>query len=167
MKKVFGKDHWSYKHGLTVGNTRTAEYSAYQNARQRCTNPRAVNYSYYGGRGIEFRFTSFDEFYEALGPRPSAQHGIERVDNERHYEQGKVRWATRVEQQNNVRRNSLLTANGESHTQAEWARRSGIRAATLIRRRKLGWCDQCVVTLPIRPGVKQTCRCLKDLGENA
>src|SRR5258708_8688182 len=41
---------------------RAPENIAYHAAKQRCTNPKVQNYSDYGGRGIEFRFSSFDEF---------------------------------------------------------------------------------------------------------
>jgi hypothetical protein len=166
MKKIFGSDHWSYKHGGACGESGTREYRAYIAAKQRCTNSRTDVYKYYGGRGIEFRFASYNDFFKELGRRPSAQHSLERIDNSRHYEPGNVRWATRTEQQNNVRRNLLLTANGETHTQAEWARLTGFSVSTLIHRRKQGWCDVCVITLPNKPGVKQSCLCSKNTVEN-
>lgn len=76
-------------------------------AKQRCTNPNAIGYENYGGRGIEFRFPSITAgtvwVLENLGTKPSRLHSIDRVDNNRHYESGNLRWATRTEQANNKR----------------------------------------------------------------
>lgn len=49
-----------------------------------------------------------------------------------------VRWATRMEQAANTRRNVLLTANGETHHMAEWSRIRGIGYGTLQARIRRG-----------------------------
>lgn len=73
-------------------------------AHQRCLNPGATQFRYYGGRGIEFRFlsTAFmaDWLLVNLGPRP-ANASIDRIDFNGHYEPGNLRWATKVEQSRN------------------------------------------------------------------
>src|ERR1700676_2787012 len=92
--------HFNTTHGMTL----SPEYKAYQMAEQRCTNLKDKRYADYGGRGIEFRFASFEEFYKCIGPRPSSKHSLDRVKNEGHYEKGNVRWATPSEQQQNKRR---------------------------------------------------------------
>lgn len=51
----------------------TPEYQAYRHAIDRCNNERSTKYPDYGGRGIEFRFTSFEEFLAELGPRPDGK----------------------------------------------------------------------------------------------
>src|SRR6267143_733283 len=80
------------------------EYLAFQNAKYRCTNPDNNSYENYGGRGIEFRFSSFAEFFAEVGSRPSPEHSIDRFpDNDGHYEKGNVRWATIHQQLNNRR----------------------------------------------------------------
>ncbi len=85
---------------------RHPEKAAYFQARQRCRRPLPQNRTWwnYGGRGIEFRFESFEQFYAVLGPRPSPTHSVDRIDVEGHYEPGNVRWATRSEQALNRRR---------------------------------------------------------------
>lgn len=57
-------------HGQRVGGRATPEYSSYRAAMDRCTNPKNPDWQYYGGRGIQFRFTRFSTFYNELGPRP-------------------------------------------------------------------------------------------------
>jgi hypothetical protein len=73
-------------------------------AKRRCKNGK--DFANYGGRGIEFRFTGFEQFYAELGPRPSPEHSLDRIDNDGHYEPGNVRWATQSQQQKNKRINA-------------------------------------------------------------
>lgn len=92
----------------THGMTRTPEYRVYLNAMQRCTNPNHKSFSDYGGRGIEFRFTTFEDFFEEAGKRPGSGFYIDRKDNNRHYEPGNLRWVT-VAESNRNRRNVRAT----------------------------------------------------------
>jgi hypothetical protein len=86
----------SEQHGMTY----SPEWWSYISAKGRCTQPTTTNYNNYGGRGIEFRFASFDEFYKHLGPRLEGLT-LDRIDPNGHYEIGNVRWATdRVQAQN-------------------------------------------------------------------
>ena len=92
-------------HGHTVLGTKTPEYRAYSHAKDRCTNPKTKGWEDYGGRGIKFLFTSFQQFWKEMGPRPSRRHSLDRIDNDGNYEPGNVRWATGSQQIRN-RRNS-------------------------------------------------------------
>jgi hypothetical protein len=87
----------------THGAIKTPEYWAYKGAKGRCTNPKNRSYPDYGRRGIEFRFTSFQEFLDEVGYRPSSLHSLDRKNNDGHYERGNLRWATKEEQANNRR----------------------------------------------------------------
>jgi hypothetical protein len=92
-----------------AGHTRhgmdgTPEAQAYRSAKHRCTNPNSTSWKDYGGRGIEFRFKSFEEFFAHIGPRPSADHSLDRIATNGHYELGNVRWATDAEQRANKRK---------------------------------------------------------------
>jgi hypothetical protein len=64
----------------------------------------------YGARGIRFLFTSFEEFFAELGPRPEGKDAngkalcsLDRKNNDGHYQPGNVRWATASEQRSNQR----------------------------------------------------------------
>lgn len=58
--------------------------------------------SRYVERGIcEEWAQSFEAFYSHVGPRPSSAYSIDRIDNEKGYFPGNVRWSTRKEQARN------------------------------------------------------------------
>lgn len=76
----------------------TAEQIAFWGAKARCNNPQKANYKNYGGRGIQFRFKSFQEFLSDVGLRPSREHTLDRINTNGHYEAGNLHWATKGEQ---------------------------------------------------------------------
>jgi hypothetical protein len=90
---------YNLKHGMSFA----PEYQVYATAKDRCTNPNSQRWESHGARGIEFRFPSFEVFYEHIGKRPEGDYSLERIDNNGHYELGNVKWATRSEQQKNKR----------------------------------------------------------------
>lgn len=90
---------WRTTHGLS----RSPEYSVWSSMWQRCSNPKNEHYDRYGGRGIEVcaRWEQFENFLSDIGLRPSPAHSIDRIDNNKNYEPGNVRWATDTEQNRN------------------------------------------------------------------
>jgi hypothetical protein len=93
----------SFVHGYASGLHKSPEYNSYCNAKARCTNPKAINWDRYGGRGITFEFKSFTQFIRCLGPKPSPIHSLERIDNMAGYNPSNCRWATPKEQRANSR----------------------------------------------------------------
>lgn len=121
-------------------------YRAYKAAKNRCTNPNNAAYKWYGGRGIEFRFNSFNELVEDIGERPDASLSLDRINNDGHYEKGNIRWATREQQIKNKRPRWGLQ---NRPTIKELAIQNNIPAPTVYARyHKLGWCFECSFTLP-------------------
>lgn len=92
------------KHGYTRINSNRVEWNAYKNAYNRCTNPKVDRYPSYGGKGVEFRFKSFQEFIDEVGPKPSPELSLDRINPFGHYEVGNVRWADKETQYSNMRR---------------------------------------------------------------
>lgn len=74
--------------------------------KQRCSaRASAKDRELYFDRGIRVceRWQRFEHFFDDMGDRPSAQHSIDRVNNDRGYEPANCRWATGVEQASNRR----------------------------------------------------------------
>lgn len=107
----------------------------------RCYKQNHVAYDKYGGAGILVceRWKDFDLFLEDMGPPPSREHTLDRIDNDKGYEPGNVRWATRKEQQNNRKCNHIIEINGERRTMAQWAEHHGISPETVLSRIKAGY----------------------------
>lgn len=79
------------------------EYRSWQMMKNRVLNPRAMDYAYYGGRGIimDPRWVDFDNFLSDMGRRPTAKHTLERIESNGHYWRGNCCWATRTQQARN------------------------------------------------------------------
>jgi hypothetical protein len=94
----------------THGLTRNPNYKRWVNMRLRCTDPENKYYNDYGGRGIKVCDEWLDDpiaYIEYVNSLPNANGyrlSIDRVDNNKGYEPGNLRWATQSEQMTNTRR---------------------------------------------------------------
>ena len=133
----------SRKHGASVvGNPRQREFRIWRAMLNRCRNRNSKAFSDYGGRGIRVcaRWQeSFEAFYEDMGPSPSRGHSIDRYPNkDGDYRPDNCRWATRREQNQNTRRNLMVTLDGTEMCLSEASRVSGVGLSTVSYRRKRG-----------------------------
>ena len=132
-----------------TGVTRCPEYSLWYSMIKRCTNPRAHNFGHYGGRGVavcdRWRYgeggkSGLECFIADVGVRPSPGHTLDRYpDQNGNYEPGNVRWATRTEQNRNLRTNRIVEFRGQEMSLAEAAERAGIKYETAKGRLDRGW----------------------------
>lgn len=132
---------------VTHGLTKTTEYRIWRGIVQRCCNPNHDHYDKYGGRGIticnEWR-DNFMEFLADMGPRPSADHTIDRKDNDKGYYKDNCRWATLIEQNNNKTNNCRYLFDGEIKTLTEWCREldvSYVKMKHLLVKKKMNFED--------------------------
>jgi hypothetical protein len=123
----------------------------------RCYNPNHTSYPDYGERGItgcdrwRYSLENYNTDIAAiLGPKPSPDHTIDRIDYNGNYEPSNIRWATKKEQQRNTRRNIRLTHNGQTKCIAEWAEVLNMSIRTLYSRYRLGWFVENILNKPIR-----------------
>jgi hypothetical protein len=93
------------------------EYGVWRNMRRRCLNRHDEGWPNYGGRGITVceEWNDFFAWFHHIGRRPNASFSLERIDNNRGYEPGNVRWDTWTAQARNRRVTKLV---GSSHGQA-------------------------------------------------
>ena len=89
--------------GKTHGLSHMPEYRIWKGMLARCHNSKSPNWEDYGGRGIKVLFASFEEFFAEIGPRPSPDLSVDRIDNDGNYESGNIRWAIRSQQAKNKR----------------------------------------------------------------
>lgn len=125
-------------HGLCYA----PEYEVWSGMKSRCLNPKDVSYKNYGGRGIavcDRWLNSFADFHQDMGPRPSTNHSIERMDNALGYNAANCIWSTSADQANNRRSNILLTINGLTKNVAIWAIELGLNPHLIYSRLKRGW----------------------------
>lgn len=129
----------------THGMRHTREYAAWIMMKARCKGE-------YKPKGItvcDRWVRSFEAFYVDMGARPPGC-SLDRIDTYGNYEPNNCRWATAKQQANNTRRNALLTFDGVTRTQAEWADLMSMNRKTLRSRLHLGWSLQEVLFTPVK-----------------
>ena len=130
------------KHGQarnTKGSRPTPEYAAWQHMRDRCYNPRNTQYKHYGARGIQVCSIwreSFESFFRDVGLRPSKDHSLGRIDNDKGYEPGNVRWETDLEQNINSRHVRWIDYKTIRKPLTHWCKELEIKPTTIINRAK-------------------------------
>ena len=123
------------------GDIKTAEYAIWNKIKGRCYNKKDPRYDSYGGRGIvvdESWLKSFHKFYMDVGPRPSIKHSIDRIDNNRGYEPGNIRWATHTQQARNKRNNKIIQICCQSKPLSEWLEIHKVDRGTYYYRQRKG-----------------------------
>lgn len=119
----------------------------------RCEDPKNRSYANYGGRGIKLcaRWRrSFKMFMADMGPRPSSEHSIDRINVNGHYEPGNCRWVTDKEQRRNLRRTVFVEIDGRREKLVELTERLGLNGQRVYERLKLGWSLEDALTVPLR-----------------
>jgi hypothetical protein len=132
-RSILGKTNTT--HGHTKGGKHSKTYESWAGIISRCKNKNKKAYKNYGARGITVckRWEVFENFYADMGDKPDGMT-IERVDNDKGYDLGNCKWATRYDQANNTRRNRFIEHNGETKTISQWAREKNLYPQTLYNR---------------------------------
>lgn len=151
MPKRVGKEHGRYKHGMRG----TPTYNSWKSMKQRCSNPKALVYQYYGGIGIRFceKWNSFEGFLEDMGERPAGTT-LDRIESDKDYCKENCRWATQEIQDNNRKNHVLISAFGQTKTQAQWAKELGCHSSAISARLRLGWSPEDAVSKPVQTWAK-------------
>lgn len=128
-------------HGHCVKGSETSEYHSYRSMLGRCLDPSDRAYRNYGGRGISVHppwVKSFAEFYKCIGPKPTPSHTIDRIDNSLGYFPNNVKWSTRREQNNNMRRTIKVSYQGRTVSLSQACELAGVEHQMMYNRMRDG-----------------------------
>lgn len=135
-------------HGLS----RTTEYKICYLAIRRCVDPTTNDFEHYGGKAdpvtVQGNWHTPENLgigaahmtqyvLDTIGKRPP-RHQIDRIDNDRGYESGNLRWVTASQNCRNRSDNRELTHAGKTQCTAAWAEELGIGVSTIWHRLNSG-----------------------------
>mgnify|MGYP003558868412 CR=1 FL=1 len=115
-------------HGATANRRPTTEWAAWMSMKDRCNNPNHRYYGHYGGRGIKIsdEWLVFTQFLADMGNKPDPTYSLDRIDNNKGYCKENCRWASRLQQSNNTRRNRNVTMSGKTQSVSMWKAELGV-----------------------------------------
>lgn len=144
----------NYKHGGYVEYK--WEYNSWRAMRERCNNKKYRAYHRYGGRGIKVcdEWSDFSNFLHDMGKKPTREHELDRVDNDGNYEPSNCRWATKIEQRNNMSSNNRVEIDGITKTVSQWCKHYGIGISVPYNRIRYGWGMIDAITMPVNKSGK-------------
>lgn len=125
-------------HGHTRDGLRSPTYKSWASMRERCLKQSHKSYARYKGFEIYAPWQkSFQCFLDHVGERPKGTT-LDRIDNEKGYVPGNVRWATYKQQGRNRRTNRKFEYHGELLCIAELAEILGVSRQTMRYRLNQG-----------------------------
>jgi hypothetical protein len=143
----------------THGMSKTPLYGVWQTMRNRCKDPKHIQYKDYGGRGITYcaRWDIFENFLEDMGiPEKGMQ--IDRIDNDGPYCKDNCRWATRKENLRHTRKTRSYCYKGTTYTIWELSALFHIPHRELQKRLHRGWDLKRALTQPMRRSPDYVCK---------
>lgn len=142
--KSCGKHEHPWRHIYPKRAKQIPEYRRWSDMKNRCDNQNNSRFQDYGGRGIKVcdrwsgRSSGFINFLEDIGPMPSPQHTIERLDNDGPYSSENCIWSTWLTQARNKRKTVRITHQERTMTAMEWSIETGLSAKTIRWRYRRG-----------------------------
>lgn len=141
---------------ININRNKKRLYNIWVKINKRCFNDSCEEYKNYGGRGITIcqEWQKLGGFYSfviwSLNNGYNPELTIDRINNDSNYEPSNCRWVTRVEQNNNTRKNRLITAFGETDTLSNMARKYGVNVDCLWSRLNAGWSAETALSTKIQ-----------------
>lgn len=136
----------------------SAEYRAWCAMCTRCYNPNTKDWMNYGGKGITVseRWLNngvmgrgFSNFFDDMGPRPSENHSLDRIDGDKGYFPENCRWSTRQTQSENRKTVKIYNVKGVSGNITQLCKHFGISKIMASNRiHQYGWSIEDAVSLP-------------------
>jgi hypothetical protein len=107
LRKPNPKTHCGHQ-TATLKSLNQREYRIWMMIHQRCYNPKHVSYAHYKAKGITLfpewhkdNKDGFEKFLAHVGNSPSQWHSLDRINNNKGYFPGNLKWSTAAEQRAN------------------------------------------------------------------
>lgn len=120
-------------------------YSIWKGMNKRCNNHNAVDYRWYGGKGVKV----CEEWHDYLKFRDWALNNgysigltIDRIETNKDYSPSNCQWLTQSDNSKKRQREGkfqVIEYNGEKHGLRDWSLITGINQTTLQTRIRNGW----------------------------
>lgn len=125
------------------------EYQIWHRLRAMCEDSDSPEFHKAGALGKHFatRWQEFAAFLIDLGPRPSDDHGVYRIDTDGDFTPANCRWALKCEQPREG--SNVLIYKDEALPLSAWAARFSISKAALYHRIHRGWSVEDALETPI------------------
>lgn len=126
---------------LHHGYKSTSTYVSWCSLKKRCNNKKLKCYKNYGGRGITYckSWEKFESFLKDMGPKPTSEYTIERIDNDGNYCKENCMWLHKSLQSRNNRGVRRFTINNVTKCIAEWCAYYKVPYHRTWSRIKKGW----------------------------
>lgn len=143
LRKACARDghYWRERKGEGFSATNPVEYAAWRRMHDLCQRDSHKKFPRYDGRGIRVhaRWALFENFLTDLGPRPSPEFSIGRLDINKHFEPGNVRWMTKQERRQNITNSIFVNYKGRRMQLVDLVSELGLDRKIVYNRLRLGW----------------------------
>lgn len=130
----------------THGMHKERPYRIWQQMKNRCDNPKNINYKYYGAKGITYdkSWVNFINFYNDMKKGYNDNLTLDRIDNNKGYTRSNCRWVSYTVQNNNATSNIKKG----SYTPKQLHELSSVSLTTIYDRIKKGWSVEKIINTP-------------------
>lgn len=130
-----------FKHGYNEKGKRSGTYGSWCGMKSRCNNKNNPSFKNYGGRNRPItvckrwsnKKNGFINFLKDMGKRPENKT-LDRINNNLGYFKKNCRWATKIQQARNTRKNIKISINEKKYLLVEVAEKYGLKPETVLYR---------------------------------
>ena len=139
MKNIGGQQN--NKNGIKHGMSATRVYNIWRGMKTRCTNPKAIKWNLYGGRGIRYdaSWDTFEGFWNDMQEGYSDGLTLDRISSDGDYCKDNCRWVSYETQNNNKVNNIHLVYQENIITPKEIITMTHLPQYDVYKKIKQGW----------------------------